>query len=198
MQCSQVDLCVLAAAAGGNPAKYGCGGPCGRKGCGQVDIVAELAALTRGPQVTVDEETQRALAGVADALEADGGLELEPGALVGLGPPCALPPDARRAARAVWGPSRLLDGPTARPGDPDPPPDRCGLCPACRGLLAKAADYSVVVEPRADDLGLCGIRLALAAHARRVQTQASAESRPRPIPRGGPGGARQLPAWLPL
>lgn len=199
--CSQVDLCVLAAGASGDPANYGCGGTCGRDECRQVDIVAVVAGLAQKPHVTVDGRTEMALARRADALAADGGLELEPGDLVGLGPPCELPPDARRAARAVWGPSRLLDGPVGLAGDPDWAPDRCGLCPACRGLVAAADDYSVEVEPRAGDLSPDGIRLALAAHARAHHVR---PARPRPIPSvghsgpRGPRGPRELPAWLVL
>ena len=185
---------MLAAGASGDPAKYGCGGACGRDECRQVDIVAVVARLARKPQVTVDGRTEMALARRADALAADGDLELEPGDLVGLGPPCELPPDARRAVRAVWGPVWLLDG-AARPGDPDWAPDRCGLCPACRGLVAAADDYSIEVEPRAGDLSPDGIRLALAAHARAHHVR---PARPRPIPRVGPRGPRVLPAWLPL
>lgn len=190
-QCSQVDLCVLAAGASGDPAKYGCGGACGRNGCRQVDIVAVVAGLARKPPVTVDGRTETALAEAADALAADGWRELEPGALAGLGSPCALPPDARRAARAVWGPSRLLDGSAVRPGDPDWAPDRCGLCPECRGLLAAAEAYSVEVDPRAGDLSPDGIRLALAAHARARDTR---PAQAQPIPRG----SRRLPVWLVL
>jgi hypothetical protein len=196
--CSQGDLCALAAGASGDTANYGCGGACGNDPCREVDIVAVVVNMVRKPPLAVDAATEAKLAEIADALAADGDLELGPGALKGLGPRCALPPGARRAARAVWGSSGLLDGPAGRPGDPDWAPDRCGLCPACRGLLAEAADYSVVVEPRADDRSPGGIQRALAAHAREVQTQARAESRPRPIPREGQTSARRLPAWLPL
>lgn len=195
-QCSQVDLCALAAGASGDPASYGCGGTCGRDGCRQVDIVGAVAGLAQKPPVTVSELTEMALAEAADALAADGALELEPGDLVGLGPPCELPPDARRAARAVWGSSRLLDGPVSLAGDPDWAPERCGLCPACRGLLAAAEEHSVEVEPRAGDLSPEGIQLALARHAPAHHVQ---PARPQPIPRVDQVGsrrARQLPAWL--
>lgn len=193
--CSQVDLCALAAGASGDPASYGCGGTCGRDGCRKVDIVAAVAGLAQKPPIAVDKNpaTEMALKNHADALAADGGLELEPGDLVGLGPPCELPPDARRAARAVWGPSRLLDGPAGRPGDPDWAPERCGLCPACRGLLAAANAYSVEVKPRADDLSADKIQLALARHARAKHV---GPARPRPIPGVRRRGARELPAWL--
>ena len=87
--CSQGDLCALAEASSGDPTNYGCGGACGNDPCREVDIVAVVVNMVRKPPLAVDAATEAKLAEIADALVADGGLELEPRALVGLGPQLA-------------------------------------------------------------------------------------------------------------
>ena len=100
----------------------------------------------------------------------------------------------RAAARRPQGrPRRGPSGsstPRRPPGDRTAP-ERCGLCPACRGPMEVAADYSVVVEPRADDRSPGGIQRPW-PRTRGEATQARVESRPRPIAqraRGAPAVA---------